>query len=167
MRRASAVAGTILFSFVVPAAVGGWIPWLLPHASLPPAALWAWLGLVPVGFGAASYAWCAIEFARSLGTPLPGADTVQLVVRGPYRVVRNPMYLAVLCVILGWAVLLSSWAIVAYAAGFVAVVTVFVMAVEEPRLRRRFGDSYDAYRSRVGRWVPRTPRQVEPPPRLH
>lgn len=156
MRRGAAVAGTILFSFLIPGAVGGWIPWLLPHAAVPPPAPW-WSGLALVAAGLSLYVWCAAEFARGLGTPFPLAETERLVVRGPYRLVRNPMYLAVLCAILGWAVFLRSAWVLAYAGLFVVGVTAFVAVVEEPRLERRFGADYAAYRSRVRRWLPRRP----------
>ena len=156
MRRGLAVAGTVLFSFLIPGAVGGCIPGLLPHAPVPPPPLW-WSGLLPVAAGAALYGWCAAEFARGLGTPFPLAETEALVVRGPYRVVRNPMYLAVLCAILGWAVFLRSWWVLGYAAAFLLAVTAFVAVIEEPRLQRRFGAAYSDYRSRVPRWRPRWP----------
>jgi protein-S-isoprenylcysteine O-methyltransferase Ste14 len=157
MKRASAVLGTLLFSFLVPAAVGGWIPWLLPHQPFPSPATWWWMGVLPVALGAGLYAWCAVEFARSLGTPLPGADTETLVVHGPYRHVRNPMYSAVLATIAGWAIALRSPAIAVYGLAVGLAMHAFTVLVEEPRLRRRFGASYDEYLARVGRWFPRRP----------
>lgn len=159
MRRWLAAALTIVFSFLVPGAVGGWIPWLLPHAPVPPPPAW-WPGLLLVAAGGALYAWCAAEFVRGLGTPFPLAETETLVVRGPYRVVRNPMYLAVLCAILGWAVFLRSAWVLGYAALFALAVTLFVAVIEEPRLQRRFGASYSEYRSRVRPWRPRWPRRA-------
>jgi protein-S-isoprenylcysteine O-methyltransferase Ste14 len=157
VRKAAAVVGTIAFSFVAPAAVGGWLPWLFPHGAFPPAATWRWLGILPVASGAALYVWCAVEFARGLGTPLPGADTEHLVARGPYTVVRNPMYVGVLSAIAGWAIVLASWPTAIYGAAVGLVMHSFVVLVEEPRLSRRFGDGYAAYRSRVRRWRPGVP----------
>ncbi|HZC77232.1 MAG TPA: isoprenylcysteine carboxylmethyltransferase family protein, partial [Ktedonobacterales bacterium] len=81
-----------------------------------------------------------------------------LVVQGPYRWVRNPMYIAVLAVVLGEALLFRSFLLVGYALLVWAIVHTFVVTVEEPSLRRQFGVSYEAYLRTVSRWVPRPPR---------
>jgi protein-S-isoprenylcysteine O-methyltransferase Ste14 len=79
----------------------------------------------------------------------------QLVVRGLYRFVRNPMYLGVTIVLLGEALLTRSGALVLYWAIWFALANLFVILYEEPSLRRRFGASYDAYMMQVNRWIPR------------
>jgi protein-S-isoprenylcysteine O-methyltransferase Ste14 len=89
------------------------------------------------------------------GTPAPVAPTEALVVGGIYRHVRNPMYLAVIAIILGQAVLFASWAVLVY--GFVAAATMasFVRLYEEPTLLARYGRSYEEYRHNVPGWLPR------------
>jgi protein-S-isoprenylcysteine O-methyltransferase Ste14 len=76
------------------------------------------------------------------------------VVRGLYRYVRNPMYVGVSAIVLGEALLMRSSALLLYWAGFFTLANLFVLLYEEPALRRRFGPSYDAYKKRVGRWIP-------------
>jgi protein-S-isoprenylcysteine O-methyltransferase Ste14 len=95
-------------------------------------------------------------FAREgEGTLAPWDPTRRLVLRGPYRFVRNPMITGVLCVLLGEAALFGSAGILALAAAFLAVNAVWFPIVEEPALRRRFGAEYDAYSRNVPRWLPR------------
>jgi protein-S-isoprenylcysteine O-methyltransferase Ste14 len=160
LRRGRAVLGTAAVSLLVPGTAGGWLPWLLPHAAVPPAEPWAWAGLALVAAGASLYAWCAAEFARGGGTPLQGAEPPALVARGPYRVVRHPMYLAVFCAILGWAVFLRSFWVLAYAALFAVAAAALVAFVEEPLLRRRLGAAWAEHCSGVPRWLPRWPRRA-------
>ena len=89
------------------------------------------------------------------GTLAPWDPTARLVVRGPYRRVRNPMISGVLCVLLGETLLFGSPALLAWFAIVFAVNAVYFPLVEEPGLRRRFGADYEAYRAAVPRWVPR------------
>ena len=89
------------------------------------------------------------------GTLAPWDPTRRLVVRGPYRHVRNPMISGVLAVLLGEAALFGSLALLAWFAVVLAVNAVYLPLVEEPGLRRRFGAGYDAYREHVPRWLPR------------
>jgi protein-S-isoprenylcysteine O-methyltransferase Ste14 len=98
------------------------------------------------------------QFAiQGRGTPAPPAPTEQLVVRGLYRYVRNPMYLAVLAVITGQALLLSRPVLLGYAAAVAAAVITFVHGYEQPTLARRHGAQYQAYRKAVPGWWPRLP----------
>jgi protein-S-isoprenylcysteine O-methyltransferase Ste14 len=100
--------------------------------------------------------WCVFTFAFvGKGTPAPFDPPRRLVVRGPYAVVRNPMYWGAGLVLGGAALVFLSAALVGYALLFMAVAHVFVRAYEEPTLRRTFGDDYAAYCRRVGRWLPR------------
>jgi len=89
------------------------------------------------------------------GTLAPWDPTRRLVVRGPYRRVRNPMISGVLFVLLGEAALLRSLSLLAWFAVVLAVNAVYFPFVEEPGLRRRFGADYDVYRAAVPRWLPR------------
>ena len=78
-----------------------------------------------------------------------------LVVTGAYRFVRNPMYLAVLAIILGQGLLFASWWLVLYAAVVLAAVVGFVKGYEEPTLTETYGEQYVDYRRNVPGWWPR------------
>jgi protein-S-isoprenylcysteine O-methyltransferase Ste14 len=117
------------------------------------------VGLVLVVLGAAMALSCVIAFALvGRGTPAPFDAPREFVAVGPYRFVRNPMYLGAAAVIAGAGLMLRSPAAVGVAVVFVAVTHAFVLLYEEPTLERRFGESYRRYRSSVGRWLPRRPR---------
>ena len=106
--------------------------------------------------GTAVYLWCLWDFATvGRGTPAPIDAPKRLVARGLYSYVRNPMYVGVLVVIVGWALLFGDLRLLGYAVGVGAVCHTFVVWVEEPLLRRRFGDAYLRYCASVGRWLPR------------
>ena len=94
-------------------------------------------------------------FALHRGTPAPVAPTETLVVTGVFRFVRNPMYLAVLMIILGQALLFGSRWLVLYAAIALAVVVAFARGYEEPTLTRTYGEQYLDYRRNVSGWWPR------------
>jgi protein-S-isoprenylcysteine O-methyltransferase Ste14 len=89
------------------------------------------------------------------GTLAPWDVTHRLVVRGPYRYVRNPMISGVFAILLGEAAALGSTGLLVWALAFFAVNAVYLPLVEEPNLRRRFGPEYDRYREHVPRWLPR------------
>jgi hypothetical protein len=91
--------------------------------------------------------------------PRPSRTRAHLVVAGPYRYVRNPMYIAAGLVVLGQAAYFGSIPLLMYAAFGALAVHAFVVAFEEPVLARRFGAEYDAYRRDVHRWLPRLPRR--------
>ena len=95
---------------------------------------------------------------EGIGTPAPVAPTRHLVVGGLYRWVRTPMYLAVLAVIVGQALVLGQPVLLPYAAAVGVAVAAFVRGYEEPALRDQFGAEYDAYRRSVPGWWPRRPR---------
>lgn len=102
-------------------------------------------------------------FARvGEGTLAPWDPPGKLVVRGPYRRVRNPMITGVSLVILGEALILGSVAILIEFAVFALAILIFIPLFEEPGLVRRFGGDYEEYRCAVPRWIPRrkpwTPR---------
>jgi len=109
-----------------------------------------------IATGAALMVWCWYEFAtRGRGTPMPLDPPRRLVVVGPYRHVRNPMYVAGLLVIVGQATFYRVSSLLWYAAAFAVCTHLFVVGYEERTLRRRFGADYDAYRAAVRRWLPR------------
>ncbi|MGW0765729.1 methyltransferase family protein [Streptomyces sp. NPDC002676] len=158
MRKATAALGSALFLVLVSGSVSVLVPywltggWQAGHWWLP----LRLLGLLPLAAGAAvildSFARFALE---GLGTPSPVAPPERLVVSGPYRFVRNPIYLAVAAVLCGQGLLLARPVLFAYAAGLLALTWVFVRWDEEPRLLRRFGADYAHYRRAVPGWLPR------------
>jgi protein-S-isoprenylcysteine O-methyltransferase Ste14 len=89
------------------------------------------------------------------GTLAPWDPTSRLVVRGPYRHVRNPMISGVLFVLLGEAALFGSWPLLLWFVLVLIVNAVYLPLVEEPGLERRFGEDYERYRAHVPRWIPR------------
>ena len=90
-----------------------------------------------------------------MGTPVPIDPPKKLVLEGPYRVVRNPMYWSVLFVMLGEALALRSLLLAEVACVFFAIAALFVLVYEEPTLRNKFGAAYEAYCRQVPRWIPR------------
>lgn len=153
---------TLLFTIVVPGTLLGLIPWLLLRWTggdqLPTLSPWL-LGLVPFCAGIVLYFWCAGAFTfEGQGTPAPMDAPVFLVKSGPYRWVRNPMYIGVLAVLFGEAILFHSLVLAGMGLLASTAVHLFVVFYEEPTLRRQFGASYEAYLRAVPRWLPRPPR---------
>jgi protein-S-isoprenylcysteine O-methyltransferase Ste14 len=114
------------------------------------------LGVLVAGAGATLAAACIATFVVvGRGTPAPFDPPRRLVVRGPYRRVRNPMYVGATAALVGAALCYDSLPLLAYAGGFVAAMHAFVVLYEEPTLRRTFGAEYGEYCRRTGRWWPR------------
>ena len=155
-RVARNILKTIIFTIVFPGTIALYIPYRLrgPNAHIIPA-----LAIFGVEFllaGAAVYLWCAWDFATfGRGTPLPLDAPKQLVARGLYRSVRNPMYLGVLLVIFGQALSYGLLDMLLYGLGVALAFHLFVILYEEPALKRKFGDSYKQYLEAVPRWIPR------------
>jgi protein-S-isoprenylcysteine O-methyltransferase Ste14 len=157
----SLVLKNLLFTFVVPATVAVYLPlWLAPEDFLEPLGTpspWKWLAIAPLAAGLVIYTWCVWDFGSHGGTPAPVDAPKRLVVRGLYRYVRNPMYVGVLLLILGWVVWFRSSRLLLYAGLIAIAFHLFVTGYEEPTLRRRFGSEYQDYAARVNRWLPRLP----------
>lgn len=157
--RVRAWVGTIVFLFLAPGIVAGLIPILIHGFRMPDWGGW----LVPVAIvggllilgGLIVLLDAFVRFARADGTPAPPAPTAHLVVAGPYRFVRNPMYVAVAAIILGQAVLFGSWGVLIYLAVALTAVVLFVTFYEEPTLTETYGDEYRTYRANVRGWIPR------------
>jgi protein-S-isoprenylcysteine O-methyltransferase Ste14 len=112
------------------------------------------LGGIVLLVGAALMVSCVLAFAAiGRGTPAPFDPPRRLVERGPYAIVRNPMSLGAILALVGAAAFYESRALAIYAAGFLAVMHLFVIAYEEPTLRNTFGPSYEDYCHRVSRWI--------------
>ena len=99
---------------------------------------------------------CFVRFAfQGLGTPAPVFPTRHLVVSGLYRYVRNPMYVAVVSIILGQSLLLGNARVLGYGALVWVAFHLFVLIYEEPALRFTYGKEYQEFQSNVPRWIPR------------
>ena len=121
-------------------------------------------GLALALLGAALVLACIVTFVvRGRGTPAPFDPPREFVASGPYRLVRNPMYVGAFAVLAGAGLAFRSPSIVALAAVAVVLAHLVVVLVEEPGLERRFGESYRAYKESVSRWIPRLPRSSVTP----
>jgi protein-S-isoprenylcysteine O-methyltransferase Ste14 len=157
--RAASALGSLVFFVLAPGMVAGLVPWWVTRWGAQ-APLFGWAGRI-VG-GALVLAGLLVlldSFARfafvGRGTPAPIVPTERLVVSGLYRHVRNPMYLAVVSMIFGQALLFGRGTLAGYGALVWLAFHVFVLIYEEPTLRRRYGAQYDRYRAEVRRWRPR------------
>jgi protein-S-isoprenylcysteine O-methyltransferase Ste14 len=154
------LAGSLLFFVVAPGTIAGYVPyritrWRMQAPLLPVPGLRV-IGGVLIAAGLASLVECFLRFALvGLGTPAPVAPPRELVVSGQYRFVRNPMYVAIIAILLGQSVLFGSSAVLAYAAGIWLMFHVWVLIHEEPSLSDKFGESYEHYCRNVRRWWPR------------
>ncbi|HYO64037.1 MAG TPA: isoprenylcysteine carboxylmethyltransferase family protein [Pyrinomonadaceae bacterium] len=151
---------TILWSIFVPGSLTILVPYLLlsfgPDWFPVRLSRFRWVGLLPVTAGALLYLWCAWDFTfKGRGTPAPFDPPKEMLARGLYRHVRNPMYVAATLALVGEAVLFESALIFVYAALVFAFFHLWVVCYEEPTLRRKFGASYERYCERVSRWIPR------------
>src|SRR5258706_12040740 len=114
------------------------------------------VGMVIGAAGSAVALWCIFTFASvGKGPPAPFDPPRRLVIRGPYRFVRNPMYVGAGLALAGAALTYRSLLLLGYAVLFVVVMHLFVIVHEEPTLRRTFGADYETYCTKVGRWWPR------------
>jgi protein-S-isoprenylcysteine O-methyltransferase Ste14 len=158
MRKMTAVGGSAVFLVVAPGVVAGLVPWWLTQwrmgAGYPvPVRVF---GAAVTGAGTAALLGAFAQFALDgRGTPAPPAPTEQLVMRGLYRYVRNPMYLAVLAVITGQALVLGRPVLLGYGAVVGGAFIAFVYGYEQPALARSYGEQYEAYRRAVPGWWPR------------
>jgi protein-S-isoprenylcysteine O-methyltransferase Ste14 len=160
MTMTTATLGSALFFVVAPSVLAGLIPWWMTRWEfLPPffdlqATRAVGILLIVVGLPGLvdSFARFALQ---GLGTPAPIAPTQNLVVTGLYRYVRNPIYVAVVAIILGQAILFGDWRLMIYGAFMWLAFHAFVLAYEEPELVQTFGAQYEEFRANVPRWIPR------------
>ena len=123
-----------------------------------PAAIGIWqdVGMLLGVCGAALALTCVLTFVSvGRGTPAPFDPPRRLVIQGPYRFVRNPMYLGAGFSLTGAALFYQSVRLLGYACAFLVIAHLFVVMYEEPTLRRIFDGGYQAYCRRVGRWWPK------------
>ena len=150
----------LLFTLLVPGTVAVYLPWMIAGRQVPAFGLVSVIGFSLLALGVAIYAWCVWDFATfGRGTPAPIAAPKRLVVRGLYHYTRNPMYVGVLTVILGWAVHFRAAELLSYALVVGTCFQLFIVLYEERHLQRAFGSEYEDYCARVGRWLPRLGRR--------
>ena len=113
-------------------------------------------GIIIAILGTLIALWCICAFAFfGKGTPAPFDAPREFVAVGPYKYVRNPMYLGAIAVIIGAGLIMHSPSALAVAIFFVLLAHIFVLVYEEPTLRRMFGEEYRVYCQDVPRWIPR------------
>jgi protein-S-isoprenylcysteine O-methyltransferase Ste14 len=151
---------SVFFTFLLPGTVTVLIPYWLTSSrgagGLSSYPALRYLGFPLIVIGAAGLLWCIWEFfSEGRGTIAPIDPAKHLVVRGLYRYVRNPMYVAVVMTLIGEALFFGSTPVLIEAGVFIVLAHLFVVSYEEPTLRRQFGESYERYSQTVGRWIPR------------
>ena len=159
MSRATAILGSALFFVIAPLTIAGFVPWSMTQWRMqepffgfwPLRAVGALLILPGILVVLESFARFALQGG---GTPAPVAPTQRLVVEGSYRHVRNPIYVAVVAVILGQGLLFARESLLIYGAILWTGFHVFVLLYEEPTLRETYGKEYEAYCASVPRWIP-------------
>lgn len=144
-----------LFAFLVlPCVVAGVVPWIIVRFT-GSSSEYVTFGAAVMCVGSLLLLLCVREFhTTGKGTLAPWDPPQNLVVTGPYAITRNPMYIAVLAILSGWALLFNSVELVGY---LLIVATAFhlrVVLYEEPRAQKRFGAAWFVYKSTVRRWIP-------------
>ncbi len=152
----------IVFSVLVPGLVAVWVPQRILGPKPLESGLWR-AGWLAVAAGAAVYLRCLLSFLRAHGTPaifftrplraVLGEEPRSLVRSGLYRYSRNPMYVGVLAIVFGQAILYASTFVAAYGMVMFAFFHLVVTLIEEPHLRRRDAGSFERYRVEVPRWI--------------
>jgi protein-S-isoprenylcysteine O-methyltransferase Ste14 len=148
IRRVAAIVGSAVFLVIAPGFVAGLVPWWISnwHLQTP------FLGLQPLRFaggllaavGIAGLLDSFLRFAvQGLGTPAPVFPTRHLVIKGLYRYVRNPMYVAVVGTILGQALIFGDVRLLEYAGLVWLLFHLFVLVYEEPTLKASFCAEYE------------------------
>lgn len=156
------IGGTI----AVPSLLHGLVPYLILRQScesLPDALDPIEVGAILLAIiGLSMVVWVAAAFvSRGRGTALPLLPPEEFVAEGLFKFVRNPMYVGLVLVIVAEAIFFRSWWLLIYAFVTWSVMNSYVVYVEEPRLARRFGETYLRYLKSAPRWFPRWPRRQE------
>lgn len=124
--------------------------WPVAHwATLP----WTLFGLAPMCLGIGLAAWAARLFRKRGTTIRPGFESSVLVTTGPFRVSRNPMYLAMALLLAGIGLLMGSVTPLLVVPVFVALIHALFVRMEERMLEAAFGAEYAAYKRRVRAWL--------------
>jgi len=155
-----AALGTLVGGPLFIATVLLYVPYLISGWRFRPALLgWEagrWVGGALIVAAAPVFLDFLLRFVfEGHGTPVPIAPPQRLVIRGAFRFVRNPAYLAAVVLLVGEGLLFGSPGVLVYALVMSLVFHVLVVGYEEPHLRSKFGADYEAYRRKVPRWLPR------------
>ncbi len=142
---------SLLAFLLLPCVVAGLIPWLLaPEGSIRPFG-WSWSVLLA---GMVILVWCVRDFyVAGKGTLAPWAPPQKLVTTGLYRYTRNPMYIGVLTIVLGWSLLTGYWPMTAYFLVLAIIFHLRVLYYEEPQMRKRFPEEWESYAGKTPRWI--------------
>lgn len=154
LRTALYMSGFILF--------WGWVALRVERfderlgGALPGGTLWPGMALILTG-GVLVLSCGFLFVRRGRGTPAPFDPPREFVVRGPYRCVRNPMYIGGLVLLMGFAFYRRSPSIIVLSGALAIALELLVVLFEERDLEHRFGASYRQYKAQVRRWLPRMP----------
>jgi protein-S-isoprenylcysteine O-methyltransferase Ste14 len=160
----SFLVAPVTMTLVIPALIAWWTDARWPDYNSPLTVGLLVVGCLLVAGGLGMLFWTVYLFDRvgkgTLGVGDVMGQPVNLVIRGPYRRVRNPMISGVVAILLGEAAIAASWWLLVWAAVFFTALTTVIQLWEEPHLAKRFGEEYLTYRRQVPRWIPRvTPWQ--------
>lgn len=160
MRRTVAILGSAIFLVIAPGIVAGYVPWWISRwqmrAPLLGTVAFRVIGALLIIAGLPVLLDSFARFAfQGLGTPAPLFPTRRLVVSGFFQYVRNPMYLAVVSLILGQGLFFGSVHVLEYGVAVWAGFYLFVLMYEEPTLRNTYGPGYEEFCANVPRWIPR------------
>jgi protein-S-isoprenylcysteine O-methyltransferase Ste14 len=154
----------LLFTALVPGVVIGWVPfrWFERFPRWPERWLWPqWTAVALFVAGAGALLAAQWYFAvRGQGTPAPFDPPKRFIRRGPYKWVRNPMYLGVLAMVGAEALFFRSGHIGVYFVCLLCLIHLLVVLYEENAMRFKFGAMYEDYKRDVPRWLPRKPRPM-------
>jgi protein-S-isoprenylcysteine O-methyltransferase Ste14/pimeloyl-ACP methyl ester carboxylesterase len=143
----------LLAVLALPGLVAVLVPLLIARVALRDASF-RWIALVPLLAGAGFLLWCVRELAvAGKGTLAPWDPPRHLVASGVYGLSRNPMYLAVGLMLIGWAIGFASWTLLGYALLVILAFHLRVVLGEEPRLARTHPERWTRYAARVPRWA--------------
>lgn len=125
-----------------------WMPWPLPAV---PYRVWTGAGLIAAAL--LLVAWAILEMRAKNTSPLPWKETTALVIYGPFRFTRNPIYLADVIIMAGLALVLGTTWLLITAALAVPLARILVIQHEEKDLEALFGDEWRTYAAKVRRWI--------------
>lgn len=158
--KTRAAVGSAAFFVIAPGCVAGVVPWWITGWRFEEPLPYWWIarvvGVLLILAGLPVLVQAFVRFTvEGFGTPAPVAPPERLVVGGFYRYVRNPMYVALLSMILGQTLLFGQLWMLVYVGFAWATPALFVRHYEEPKLTKLFGAEYEAYKRAVPAWIPR------------
>ncbi|HEX6269021.1 MAG TPA: isoprenylcysteine carboxylmethyltransferase family protein [Anaerolineales bacterium] len=149
---------SLFFFLLVPGLLLGVFPYWIAQSDVPlfEAGFFRYLAIPFWIIGMMMMVWCFWDFTvKGRGTPAPFDPPKELVATGPYRYVRNPMYVSGLISLIGWILWSPSLPLILAPVVFGVAAHTFVLLYEEPTLKKKFGAGYEAYLKQVPRWVPK------------